>query len=138
MQVQVLIPAAGKGTRFGGSVVKQYLPICGRAVLAHTIRTFQYHPSIGGITVVLADNDQWFESALGTLAGAVETVTGGATRADSVRNGLKYIAENQPQTKWVLVHDAARPCLPSACLERLLEQGLKTRSGAAYVAVPCG
>jgi len=77
-QVRVLIPAAGRGTRIGGSVLKQYLPIAGKEVLAHTIRAFQHHPSISGITVVLMENDQWFESALGPLAGRVETVTGGA------------------------------------------------------------
>jgi len=130
MNIQVLIPAAGKGSRFGGSVVKQYLPIAGRPVLAHSIRAFRFHPLLNGITVVLAENDQWFDSSLGALAGTVETVTGGDTRARSVYNGLRHISELHPETDWVLVHDAARPCLPAECLDRLLDEGLDSESGA--------
>jgi 2-C-methyl-D-erythritol 4-phosphate cytidylyltransferase len=53
-QVHALIPAAGRGMRFGGSVMKQYLPVCGKAVLAHTIGIFQFHPMISGITLILS------------------------------------------------------------------------------------
>ena len=114
--VHALIPAAGQGVRYGGAVLKQYLPICGKPVLAHSIRIFQFHPMISGITVVLAEGDQWFETAVGALPAAVETVTGGDTRSQSVRNGLRFIAENHPESDWVLVHDAARPCLSHASL----------------------
>jgi 2-C-methyl-D-erythritol 4-phosphate cytidylyltransferase len=136
-QVHALIPAAGHGTRFGGAVLKQYLPICGKAVLAHSIRAFQFHPMIAGITVVLSDDDQLFESAVGPLASSVETVIGGDTRAQSVRNGLRFIAENHPESDWVLVHDGARPCLSAASLDRLLEQGLGSVHGA-ILAMPVG
>jgi len=129
-RVHVLIPAAGRGTRFGGAVLKQYLPISGRSVLAHSIKIFQFHPQISGITVVLAEDDQWFESSVGALASAVETVTGGDTRAKSVRNGLEFILDYYPETEWVLVHDAARPCLSARSLDRLLEQGLQSPDGA--------
>ena len=135
--VQVLIPAAGRGTRFGGDVLKQYLPICGKAVLAHAIRSFQFHHSIDGITVVISEDDHWFESALGSLTAAVETAPGGYTRAESVRNGLRSISERHPETRWVLVHDAARPCLPPDCLAQLLEQGMQHKDGA-ILAVPVG
>lgn len=136
-QVHALIPAAGRGTRYGGAVLKQYLPVCGKAVLAHSIRAFQFHPQISGITVVLAEDDQWFEKAVGTLSDAVETVTGGDTRAASVRNGLSFISDYYPETDWVLVHDGARPCLSSRCLDRLLEQGLQSPDGA-ILAMPLG
>lgn len=136
-QVHALIPAAGRGSRYGGAVLKQYLPISGRAVLSHAIRRFQFHPMIGGITVVLAEDDQWFESAVGNQAAAVETVTGGDTRAQSVRNGLRHVIENYPEADWVLVHDAARPCLSQASLDRLLEQGLASPDGA-ILAMPVG
>lgn len=136
-QVHVLIPAAGTGTRYGGATLKQYLPVCGKAVLAHTIRAFQFHPMISSITVALAENDQWFESAVGSLAASVKTVTGGETRAHSVRNGLRFIAENYAGTDWVLVHDAARPCLSSSRLEKFLEQGLESADGA-ILAMPVG
>jgi 2-C-methyl-D-erythritol 4-phosphate cytidylyltransferase len=136
-KVHALIPAAGTGTRYGGAVLKQYLPIRGRSVLAHSISLFQFHPMITGITVVLAENDQWFESAVGSLTAAVETVTGGATRAQSVRNGLRSVAENHPDVDWVLVHDAARPCLSRRRLDTLLEQGLQSPDGA-ILAMPVG
>ena len=136
-RVHVLIPAAGQGVRYGGAMLKQYLPVCGKAVLAHSIRAFQFHPLITSITVVLAGDDQWFESAVGPLSAAVETVTGGATRAQSVRNGLRFIAENHSDSDWALVHDAARPCLSSSRLEKFLEQGLKSPDGA-ILAVPVG
>ena len=136
-KVHALIPAAGRGTRFGGAVLKQYLPVCGKAVLAHAIRAFQFHPMISGITVILAEDDQWFDSAVGQLTAAVETVLGGDTRAQSVRNGLQFVADNYPDTDWVLVHDAARPCLSPGSLDRLLEQGLQSEDGA-ILAMPVG
>lgn len=136
-RVHALIPAAGRGTRYGGAVLKQYLPIKGKAVLARSIMAFQFHPQISNITVVLAEDDQWFESAVGTLASALETVIGGATRARSVRNGLQFILDNHPQDEWVLVHDGARPCLSAQSLDRLLEQGLQSEDGA-ILAMPVG
>jgi len=136
-RVHALIPAAGRGARFGGAVLKQYLPICGKAVLAHSIRAFQFHPLITGITVILAEDDQLFESAVGTLSSVVETVTGGDTRAQSVRNGLRFIMENHPDADWVLVHDAARPCLSTDSLDLLLEQGMQSPDGA-ILAIPVG
>jgi 2-C-methyl-D-erythritol 4-phosphate cytidylyltransferase len=136
-RVHALIPAAGRGTRYGGTMLKQYLPVAGKAVLAHAISAFQFHPQISGITVVLGEDDHMFESAVGRLAGVVETVTGGDTRAESVRNGLQYILDNHPQDDWVLVHDGARPCLSRLCLDSLLEQGLQSAHGA-ILAMPVG
>lgn len=136
-KVHALIPAAGHGSRFGGAVLKQYLPVCGKAVLAHSISAFQFHPLITGITVILAGDDQLFESEVGSLFTAVETVTGGDTRAESVRNGLRFIMENHPDTNWVLVHDAARPCLSPDSLDRLLAQGMQSPDGA-ILAMPVG
>ena len=135
--VHALIPAAGHGSRYGGAVLKQYLPIAGKPVLAHAIRLFQFHPMISGITVVLAEDDQWFESAVGPLSDVVETVLGGDTRAQSVRNGLKSLADRHSDSDWVLVHDAARPCLSPVSLDRLLEQGLQSADGA-ILAMPVG
>ena len=134
-QVHVLIPAAGTGTRYGGATLKQYLPLAGKAVLAHTISAFQFHPMISSITVILAETDQWFESTIGVLATTVQTVTGGETREHSVRNGLHYLAENYADSDWALVHDAARPCLSASRLEKFLEQGMASEHGA-ILAVP--
>lgn len=136
-QVHVLIPAAGTGTRYGGATLKQYLPLAGKPVLAHTIGAFQFHPMISSITVILAETDQWFETAVGLPATKVHTVIGGETRAHSVRNGLAHLAQNHPETDWALVHDAARPCLSASRLEKFLEQGLASDNGA-ILAVPVG
>lgn len=135
--VHVLIPAAGTGARYGGATLKQYLPLCGKAVLAQTINVFRFHPMISSITVVLAENDQLFDTAVGKLATGVNTVTGGETRAHSVRNGLRYLAEHYSENDWALVHDAARPCLSTSRLEKFLEHGLASASGA-ILAVPVG
>ena len=129
-RVHALIPAAGRGKRYGGDVLKQYLPVCGKAVLAHAIRAFQFHPMIDGITVIVAADDKMFSSAVGNLANTVETVAGGDTRAESVRNGLEFIANKYPAADWVLIHDAARPCLAPESLDRLLEVGMKSDDGA--------
>lgn len=136
-RVHVLIPAAGRGKRYGGDMLKQYLPVCGKPVLAHSIKVFQFHPMVSSITVVLAKDDQWFESSVGLLAANVNTVTGGETRAQSVRNGLRFIVDNYSSTDWVLVHDAARPCLSASRLEKFLEQGVESVHGA-ILAVPVG
>jgi 2-C-methyl-D-erythritol 4-phosphate cytidylyltransferase len=130
-----LIPAAGQGLRFGGSVLKQYLPIAGKPVLAHAIDAVNLHPEVSGITVVLSADDQMFGEVVDSPKSGIETVIGGATRAESVLNGLKSILARHPETEWVLVHDAARPCLSRNSLAGLLEEGLNSPDGA-ILAVP--
>lgn len=129
-KVHALIPAAGRGTRYGGGMLKQYLPVLGKAVIVHSINAFRYHPLISSVTVILAADDQWFDSAVGALSASIARVTGGQTRAESVRNGLSYLSEQYAESDWVLVHDAARPCLSNTSLDRLLDQGLQSTDGA--------
>ena len=136
-KVHALIPAAGRGTRYGGDMLKQYLPILGKAVIVHSIRAFKFHPLVSSVTVIIAEDDNLFESAVGPLVANVNRVTGGETRAQSVRNGLRYLSEQFSDSDWVLVHDAARPCLSDASLDRLLEQGLSSDDGA-ILAMPVG
>jgi 2-C-methyl-D-erythritol 4-phosphate cytidylyltransferase len=136
-KVHALIPAAGRGTRYGGDMLKQYLPIRGRAVISHSIRALQFHPLVTSVTVILAADDQFFESAVGAGFATVSRVVGGDSRAESVRNGLAYLLQTQAENDWVLVHDAARPCLSQASLDRLLEQGLQSPDGA-ILAMPVG
>lgn len=128
--VHALIPAAGQGRRVGGSVLKQYLPMAGRPVLAHAIEALRRHPGISDVTVVLAEDDPEFEEAMDPAFAGIHTVTGGASRAQSVLNGLHAIAGRCAETAWVLVHDAARPCLPAACLDELMDKGLAHPDGA--------
>ena len=136
-RVHALIPAAGRGTRYGGDMLKQYLPIAGKAVITHAIRALKFHPMIGSVTVIIAEDDNLFESALGSMAATVTTVTGGDTRAQSVRNGLQFLSQHYSDSDWALIHDAARPCLSDASLDRLLDKGLATDDGA-ILAMPVG
>lgn len=133
--IHALIPAAGRSSRFGGEVLKQYLPVAGKSVLAHAIDAVNFHPEISGITVVLAADDSKFSDHVDVMRFGISTVTGGATRAESVMNGLRFIQAEHPETQWVLIHDAARPCLPRTCLENLLKKGLQEPDGA-LLAIP--
>jgi 2-C-methyl-D-erythritol 4-phosphate cytidylyltransferase len=85
--VHALIPAAGRGERFGGSVLKQYLPVAGKPVLARAIEAVNLYPEIAGITVVIAADDNMFASMIQPGYGGVSTVTGGASRPDEDRLG---------------------------------------------------
>lgn len=134
-QVRALIPAAGTGTRFGGTVLKQYLLLCGKPLLAHAIDAVNLDPGISGVTIVLSPQDHMFHDLMGKSADGLDTVIGGATRAESVMHGLQHIRQHHPDTQWVLVHDAARPCLSRQCLENLLSKGLASDDGA-ILAIP--
>lgn len=128
--VHALIPAAGRSVRFGGTTLKQYAHLRGQAVIAHSIQALQRHPAIVSVTVALAPDDGIFEELLRPAFPDVHTVVGGDSRAESVRNGLAAILRRYPDCDWVLVHDAARPCLPLAALQRLLDAGLAGGDGA--------
>ena len=127
-----LIVAAGSGTRFGGEVPKQYLPLAGRPVLRHSIETFLAHPRISNVRVVInAEHRGLYDDAVSGLS-VMAPVVGGATRQESVRNGLESLFDAKPGR--VLIHDAARPFLSAAIIERTLA-ALDETSGA-IVAVP--
>jgi 2-C-methyl-D-erythritol 4-phosphate cytidylyltransferase/2-C-methyl-D-erythritol 2,4-cyclodiphosphate synthase len=127
-----LIVAAGSGTRFGGELPKQYLLLAGRAVLRHSAETFLRHPAISGVRVVISvDHRALYDRATAGL-GLLSPVIGGANRQDSVRNGLESLAG--PQPAHVLIHDAARPFLSAAIIDRTLV-ALGEAPGA-IVAVP--
>jgi 2-C-methyl-D-erythritol 4-phosphate cytidylyltransferase/2-C-methyl-D-erythritol 2,4-cyclodiphosphate synthase len=127
-----LIVAAGSGTRLGGEVPKQYLALGGRAVLRHSIETFLRHPAISGVRVVIsAEHRALYDGAVAGLA-ILPPVAGGASRQDSVRNGLESLADLRPDR--VLIHDAARPFLTPDIVDRTLA-ALDDAPGAV-VAVP--
>src|SRR5437763_13350529 len=102
-----LIVAAGRGTRFGGALPKQYLPLGGMTVLRHAVAAFAAHPRIGGVQVVIREEDRGIcDEALAGLA-VLPPLPGGAERQDSVRLGLEALVRHDPAR--VLIHDAARP-----------------------------
>lgn len=116
----VVIPAAGAGNRMGAAVPKQYLQLAGRTVIEHTLALFSDHPLVAGIVVALAPHDEEWTRLAPSTACPLHTVTGGADRHHSVLNALRRLSELGRPHDWVLVHDAARPCLRRADLDRLI------------------
>lgn len=116
----VVVPAAGRARRMGAEVPKQYLQIAGRPVIEYALRPFLARPECSGIVVALAPDDRrWSDVAIASDP-RIRTVVGGAQRADSVRAGLAALRGLQA-SDWVLVHDAARPCLSDGDLAALLQ-----------------
>lgn len=114
-----VIAAAGRATRFGGPVPKPYLKIAGATLLEHGLRALTTLPGIAGGAVVLATGDRRFERLPAALRRRVVAVEGGDSRARSVLNGLQALI-TAAADDWVLVHDAARPCLPRPDLRSLV------------------
>lgn len=103
-----------------GTLPKQYLPLAGRTVLEWSMAPFLARPEFHSIVVALAADDARWPSLPLAQDKRILAVTGGAERADSVRAGLAAIAEHAHAHDWVLVHDAARPCLSASDLDQLL------------------
>ena len=130
MATFALIPAAGSGTRMAGGQPKQYLPLAGKPMLWHSLKALARAP-VECIFVVLAPEDREFaRQDWSALGGRVEPLyCGGATRRDSVYNGLVAASAVVDPDDWMLVHDAARPCLPRADFERLIAECGEDRIG---------
>jgi len=122
-----LIVAAGQGLRAGGSIPKQFAPLAGKPMLAHSHATLSNHPSIDRVLVAIGEGQ---EDELAAALGPVEFTIGGASRRESVRNGLDALAGGAPAR--VLIHDAARPFLPAAVIDRLVA-ALDRHAGAIPV-----
>src|SRR6516165_5903272 len=113
-----LVVAAGRGTRVGGPLPKQYLPLAGRPLLRHSLETLATHPGIAAVRVVFNPEDSGhYESATRGLE-LLTPVAGGAARQDSVRLGLESLENRAPER--VLIHDAARPLVDASTIDRVL------------------
>jgi len=114
-----LIPAAGVGARMAANGPKQYMAIAGKPMLRHTIDAFLSSELISHIYIVVSPDDGQID---GVVPGAGVTVLrcGGATRMESIQNGLRLMGESVGAQDWVLVHDAARPGLNAALIEKLI------------------
>lgn len=132
-----LIPAAGIGARFGTDKPKQYVEIGGKTVLEHTVCIFQNHPSIDMTVVVVSPEDVLADGFQTAFAGVEVWKIGGRTRAETVRNGVEKLLETglASADDNILVHDAARCCLPSEALTRLIEQAGNVEQGG-ILAIP--
>lgn len=121
MRYWLVMPAAGVGSRFGERMPKQYAPLHGRTVLEWSLQPFLTDGRCAGAVVVISPSDTWWPKISERIAN-VSVAQGGGQRGDSVRAGLAALNRKVMPNDWVLVHDAARPCLSAADRDRLLEQ----------------
>jgi len=121
--VWAIVPAAGIGSRMQADRPKQYLDLDGKTVLEQTIQRLASHPRIAGIVIAIAEHDSWWNNISLDFDCQLHTVDGGDTRADSVFNALIGLADltDPNDDPWVLVHDAARPCLRHQDIDHMLE-----------------
>ncbi len=118
MKVYGLIPAAGVGSRMQAQRPKQYLSLLGRTVAEHTLTTLLAHPGIHRLWVGIAPEDPYWPTL--PIAQQVQQYMGGASRAETVLNGLAQLMEEAAPEDWVLVHDMARPCIHHQDIDALL------------------
>jgi 2-C-methyl-D-erythritol 4-phosphate cytidylyltransferase len=128
--IWAIVPAAGRGSRYGGATPKQYLDIAGVPLIGYSLRAVLAHPSVGGAMVVLAEDDALWPGWTEVEGKPVRTCIGGEARADSVLAGLSALPDDVRPDDFVLVHDAARPHLRASDLERLLDLGRGDPVGA--------
>ena len=134
-EFHALVPAAGFGARMGNALPKQYLPLAGRPMIFHALNTLCASPEISTVFVVLAPDDTLFSTYDWSRFGdKLQTLyCGGNARAESVLNGL--LASELEPDDWVLVHDAARPCLSAHLLTRMIAE-LRDDAVGGILAVP--
>ncbi|HSX59056.1 MAG TPA: 2-C-methyl-D-erythritol 4-phosphate cytidylyltransferase [Tahibacter sp.] len=130
-----VVPAAGRGRRFGGDVPKQYLRLNDKPLLLHTLERLAAHPRIAGLMlVVAADDASWVQGIVEVLGKPLLRATGGAERADSVLAGLRALPASVAAGDAVLVHDAARPCIDATDITRLIDTAAS--AGGGLLAAP--
>ena len=129
-----VVPAAGRGSRFGGDVPKQYLDVAGVPLIGYALQALLAHGSVEGAVVVLAADDARWPGWTEIAGKPLLTCVGGDARSDSVLAGLAALPDGVRADDFVLVHDAARPNLGAADLEQLLERGRTDPVGAILAA----
>lgn len=129
-QFVVVVPAAGVGKRMQASCPKQYLTINNQSVLSHTVNRLLAHQRIAKVIVAISETDEYFAATSLAQNPDVICVCGGKERVDSVLNGLKVMQ----QAEWVLVHDAARPCVTHQDIDNLIDHCLVNNQGGVLAA----
>jgi 2-C-methyl-D-erythritol 4-phosphate cytidylyltransferase len=129
VRCSAILPAAGVGSRMGGDLPKQYLTLAGTTLLEHSLRALLDCPRIDVVVVALNPHDVKAGSLPLLRDPRVIRVDGGDERCDSVLAGLDVLAGEAVDTDWVLVHDAARPCVRPADIERLIEAVIAAGTG---------
>jgi len=132
-----VIPAGGRGQRFGSQMPKQYMNIAGRPVLDHVLDVFLQMPEFSRVVVAIAADDRRFMELYHASDDRVVAIAGGAERADSVLAGLEWLAaQGVDPMDWVFVHDAARPLLTDMELCALFEAIEQADCPGAVLGVP--
>lgn len=129
-----IIPAAGSGSRFSKTELKQYQILQERTVLEHTIQRLTTLP-LSGYVLAISAEDQFAPTLAFQNKQQAHFCTGGTERVDSVLNGLKYLSEIADEDDWVFVHDAARPCVSVECLMDLVRVAVQSNQ-SAILAIP--
>ena len=124
-----IVPAAGAGRRMGSDIPKQYLPLAGKTVLEHTLNKLAAIPGIEGIVLALGRDDPWWAKLKLDPGVPLRVVEGGQERVHSVFNAVAEIFPELTDNDWLLVHDAARPCVRVDDMLRLID---------AVASHPCG
>lgn len=118
----IIVPAAGVGARMGADCPKQYLSVAGKTVIEHTLERLLTLPNIAGVYLVLGVSDGYWEELPLSKNDNIHRVAGGAERCDSVLNALNQLQDKASPDDWVLVHDAARPCVSAQSILHLIGQ----------------
>ena len=130
-----VIPAAGVGKRMGGDRPKQYLLIAGETVVEHSLDRLLDCPEIDGAVVAISSGDGYWKELNYQHEKPVLVATGGKERSDSVLNALQQLSQTADDNDWVLVHDAARPCVRQEDIHKLI-QSCKDHPVGGILAVP--
>lgn len=133
--IWVIIPAAGIGSRMLSATPKQYLKLNDLTVIEHTISAFDSNPNISEIIVATSPDDEYWPTITIKPTKPLHQIEGGAERCFSVLNALKFLKNKAAASDWVLVHDAARPCLRDEDLNLLLSELIDDKVGG-ILAVP--
>ena len=132
--IWVVVPAAGRGARFGSETPKQYLSVGGQPLIAYALQALLAHPAVEGAVVALSENDADWPGWDSFSGKPILACVGGATRASSVLAALNALPAEVMADDFVLVHDAARPNLGQQDLQQLLERGRNDPVGAILAA----
>lgn len=115
-----VVPAAGIGARMASDRPKQYLPLAGKTVIEHSLDRLLNHPMIKGAVIAISGDDEYWAGLNYQHKKPFQLAAGGAERCDSVRNALQALLEIADKNDWVLVHDAARPCVRADDISELI------------------
>ena len=134
LKLWAVIPAAGSGSRFSKTELKQYQVIQNQTVLEHTVQRLNQLP-LQGYVLAVGEQDDFVQTLSFAHAERAHFCLGGAERVNSVLNALQYLSTIASDEDWVFVHDAARPCVSATCLDKLVTTAIEQNS-SAILAVP--